>query len=50
VYDLQLACVRLDNTTARGYRPLMEDGMFLFGHSKDHRPDLPQVKVESRST
>jgi len=22
-----------------------EDGLFQFGHSKDHRPDLPQLKV-----
>jgi transposase len=22
-----------------------EDGLFQFGHSKDHRPDLPQVKI-----
>ena len=22
-----------------------DDGLFQFGHSKDHRPDLPQVKV-----
>jgi transposase len=22
-----------------------EEGLFQFGHSKDHRPDLPQVKV-----
>src|ERR687893_341193 len=37
--------VRLDSTTARGYRTVTEDGLFQFGHSKDHRPDLPQVKV-----
>ena len=24
---------------------MTEDGLFQFGHSKDHRPDLPQVKV-----
>ena len=22
-----------------------EEGLFQFGHSKDHRPDLPQIKV-----
>jgi len=22
-----------------------EDGLLQFGHSKDHRPDLPQVNV-----
>jgi transposase len=45
VYDLQPERVRLDTTTASGYWRVTEDGLFQFGHSKDHRPDLPQVKV-----
>ena len=45
VYDLQPACVRLDSTTANGHWRVMEDGLFQFGHSKDQRPDLPQVKI-----
>jgi transposase len=45
VYDLQPACVRLDSTTASGDWSVTEDGLFQFGHSKDHRPDLPQVKI-----
>jgi transposase len=45
VYDLHPECVRLDSTTASGYWSVTEDGLFQFGHSKDHRPDLPQVKV-----
>jgi transposase len=45
VYDLQAERVRLDSTTASGYWSVTEDGLFQFGHSKDHRPDLPQVKV-----
>lgn len=45
VYDLQPARVRVDSTTANGYWSVTEDGLFQFGHSKDHRPDLPQVKV-----
>ena len=45
VYDLQPACVRLDSTTANGHWSVIEDGLFQFGHSKDHRPDLPQVKI-----
>ena len=45
VYDLQPERVRLDATTASGYWTVTEDGLFQFGHSKDHRPDLPQVKV-----
>jgi transposase len=45
VYNLQPHCVRIDSTTANGYWQVSEDGLFQFGHSKDHRPDLPQVKV-----
>jgi transposase len=45
VSNLQPACVRLDSTTANGYWSVTEDGLFQCGHSKDHRPDLPQVKI-----
>jgi len=45
VYDLGRGPVRLDTTTASGYWQITADGLFQFGHSKDHRPDLPQVKV-----
>jgi transposase len=45
VYDLKAEVVRVDSTTASGYVAVTEDGLFQFGHSKDHRPDLPQVKV-----
>lgn len=45
VYNLRPNCVRIDSTTASGYWQVSEDGLFQFGHSKDHRPDLPQVKV-----
>jgi transposase len=45
VYDLQVSCVRLDTTTSSGYRPVEAEGLFQFGHSKDYRPDLPQVKI-----
>src|SRR6266511_5462377 len=39
VYDLQPERGRLDSTTASGYWSVTEDGLFQFGHSKDHRPD-----------
>lgn len=42
-YDLQPKCVRLDTTTASAY--VTPEGLFQFGHSKDHRPDLPQLKL-----
>lgn len=45
VYDLHPSRVRLDTTTSSGYWSVTEDGLFQFGHSKDHRPDLPQLKV-----
>jgi len=46
VYDLSGELVRLDSTTASGYWQVTPDGLFQFGHSKDHRPDLPQVKIQ----
>lgn len=45
VYTLPSRCVRIDSTTASGYWAVTAEGLFQFGHSKDHRPDLPQVKV-----
>jgi transposase len=45
VYDLKVERVRIDTTTGSGYWQVTEEGLFQFGHSKDHRPDLPQVKV-----
>lgn len=45
VYDLRSERVHVDSTTASAYTTVNEEGLFQFGHSKDHRPDLPQVKV-----
>jgi transposase len=45
VYALRPKRVRLDSTTASGSWAVTPEGIFQFGHSKDHRPDLPQVKV-----
>ena len=45
VYALEPHCVRIDTTTASGYWNVTEDGLFQLGHSKDRRPDQPQVKV-----
>jgi len=44
-YDLSATRVRVDSTTAKGHVEVSEAGLFQFGHSKDHRPDLPQVKI-----
>jgi transposase len=46
VYDLHPSRVRLDSTTVSGYVHPSPDSLFQFGHSKDHRPDLPQVKIK----
>src|SRR5918996_1701424 len=45
VYDLTTERIHVDSTTASAYASVSEAGLFQFGHSKDHRPDLPQVKV-----
>ena len=43
VSDLQGRVVRVDPTTAAAY--VTPEGMFQLGHSKQHRPELPQVKI-----
>jgi transposase len=45
VYDLEPERVRIDSTTASSFRDVAQDGIFQFGFSKDHRPDLPQLKI-----
>ena len=50
VYDLQnepkgFPTIRLDSTTASVYHDTENSDLFAYGHSKDHRPDLPQFKV-----
>ena len=45
VYALRTERVHVDSTTASAYAKVSEEGLFQFGHSKDHRPDLPQGKV-----
>jgi transposase len=45
VYDLTTERIHVDSTTASAYASVSAGGLFQFGHSKDYRPDLPQVKV-----
>ena len=45
VYDLKISRVRIDSTTAKSYVAVEPDGLFQLGHSKEHRPDLPQLKI-----
>jgi transposase len=46
VYDLSPQMVRLDSTASCSYGQVTPDGLLQLGHSKDHRPDLPQLKVQ----
>jgi len=45
VYYLQKECVRVDTTTVSSYAEVNEEGLLQLGYSKDHRPDLAQLKV-----
>jgi len=45
VYELSSERVRLDTTTAKVYGGNELSVLFQRGHSKDHRPDLRQLKV-----
>jgi transposase len=45
VYELEVRGIRLDSTTSYGYHHGNEEGGMQLGHSKDHRPDLPQLKL-----
>ena len=46
VYALpEVQRVHLDPTTSYGYHAVADDGLMQLGHSKDHRPDLPQIKL-----
>jgi len=45
VYNLDQEPTRLDSTTASVYHDTEGNTLFRHGYSKDHRPDLPQLKV-----
>jgi transposase len=46
VYQIEAIGVRLDSTTSYGYHQPQEEGIMQYGgHSKDHRPDLAQLKL-----
>lgn len=56
VYQLERPSVggvysaHVDTTTACGYHVPQEGGLMQWGHSKDHRPDLAQLKLVSVAT
>jgi len=45
IYALPVERVRLDATTTCGFHTVTDDGLMQFGHSKDHRGDLAQLKL-----
>ena len=45
IYDLPIETVRVDGSAACGYHEVTENGIMQFGHTKDYRPDLPQLKM-----
>lgn len=45
VHDLPIDKIRVDATTCAGYHEMTENGLMQLGHSKQHRPDLPQLKI-----
>ena len=45
VHELPVQKVRVDATTCAGFHEIHEDGLMQLGHSKQHRPDLPQLKI-----
>jgi len=45
VYDLEHSPIRLDSTAVAVYHDTEGNTLFRHGHSKDHRPDLAQLKV-----
>ena len=50
VYELPKDAFHLDTTTSCGYHAVEPDGLMQLGHSKDHRPDLPQLKIMAAVT
>ena len=45
LYGLNIKHVELDATIAQQYRAVIQEGLLQIGHSKQHRADLPQVKM-----
>lgn len=41
------AAFKLDGTSVTGYHEVSQEGLMRYGYSKDHRPDLAQVKLMS---
>lgn len=49
VYELPVETIRCDGSAACGYHEVKDEGIMQYGRSKDHRPDLPQLKIMAAS-
>lgn len=49
IYEVPKNVIRFDGTSVCGYHDITEEGLMQFGKSKDHRPDLPQLKIMAAS-
>ena len=45
IHRVRPSGIRLDSTTSYGYHEISDDGVMQQGFSKDHRPDLAQLKL-----
>jgi len=50
VYELPTNVFRVDATATCGYHAIEPGGIMQLGHSKDYRPDLPQLKIMAAVT
>ena len=50
IYQFPTDTFRVDATATCGYHHIEPDGIMQLGHSKDHRPDLPQLKIMAAVT
>ena len=50
IYSLPTKVIRVDATASCGYHVVQPDGIMQLGYSKDHRPDLPQLKIMAAVT
>ena len=50
VYEFPKDVFHVDSTASCGHHEITPDGIMQLGHSKDHRPDLPQLKIMAAVT
>lgn len=50
IYALPTHTIHLDTTATCGHHTTTDGGLMQMGHSKDYRPDLPQLKIMAAVT